>query len=462
MNDWNVWIRAGVRFAGALGGVALLLAACAYESQDRRVAHAQMASVLPVKAQNSVAPPPTVQDEVLFTPLRARIDVNPAQNAPDDPVAQEAAFSAWNGFAARDGRVDGRQWAQLPAPRVSTALLLPPSLPSRALEVYAARTSCGVTLALANQSGQPIETNTLLHLPRGVYQIERLTLTPPQPPVNGVIHTGQTDMLPDLSPETLALKLERLEGCDLAGTKSVAKRYTLLPGQSCLYRITDRTRSVRQALSDTYGQLHRLALTNPGPARRLRRMLREGDSAVGGLRAGSLNRRLECIHHLLLLAAQAQSLHHNLQNRQVLNAETGEAVMAALDRLTDSLSETSATLLDLIPQVTVTNPPAITSKPSVDTRPNTPTERIVTVALANDGSQTVRNVKLGLNFTALPGGVTCQPLDPAYFDALRPGQTARAEFRLQGVNAMLPALRGVSDVSYFTAGTPAHLRPSAW
>ena len=268
----------------------------------------------------------------------------------------------------------------------------------------------------------------------------------------------------------------------------------LEPGEVCLYRYTDVARAARASWLDVFAQLRDMNREHSGPARRLAAMLHEADGYVAGVRGGGgLENRLGCIHHLLLVTAQAHSLHHNYQMRHTVNEANGKALMGALDRLTDALSETSAALLGLVPQVAVTSPPAPTSN-EPDRAKNTErtdampaflvvrqkaenkeekaagvennrgsTSRTVTIALANTGSRSISNVKIGLNANILPAAVTCDPADPAYFDALHPGQTVRATFHVRGAGAEnLPNALLTGDVSYFAGTAPAHLRPRAW
>ena len=156
--------------------------------------------------------------------------------------------------------------------------------------------------------------------------------------------------------------MERLEGCDIGGAATVGKGMCLEPGQVCLYRYTDVARAARASWFDTFARLQDMSHEHPGPARRLGTMLHEADGYVAGVRGGGgLQNRLGCIHHLLLVTAQAHSLHHNYQMRHTVNEANGKALMGALDRLTDALSETSAALLGLVPQVAVTSPPTLTS-----------------------------------------------------------------------------------------------------
>ena len=86
-----------------------------------------------------------------------------------------------------------------------------------------------------------------------------------------------------------------------------------------------------------------------------------------------------------------------------------------------------------------------------------------TVTLANMGAHSADHVKIELDLAALPAGVECDPTEPALIGTLAPNQAARATFQLRWKGlAGVPPFRCVGDVSYFTAGAPAHLRPSTW
>jgi hypothetical protein len=371
-----------------------------------------------------------------------------------------------------------------------------------ALGVYAVHDENGATVCLVNKTNARLLTNTRVRLPRGVYSIERLTISREGGKAEEAQETrdkrqgegeeqseirnpkSKIDFLPPVE------RLERLEGCDFGTVAKAGKGICLEPGQACLYRYTDVARAARASWFDVFAQLRDMGRNHPGPARRLGTMLHEADGYVAGVRGGGgLQNRLGCIHHLLLVTAQAHSLHHNYQMRHTVNEANGRAVMDALDRLTDALSETSAVLLGLVPQVAVTSLPTAPSN-GVDRENGTGktaaviaslvahqkeekatgaenekgnVARTVTITLANTGSRSISNVKIGLNAAYLPTAVTCDPADPAYFGDLRPGQTVRATFHVRGAGAQdLPNTLLTGDVSYYAGTAPAHLRPHAW
>jgi hypothetical protein len=206
-----------------------------------------------------------------------------------------------------------------------------------------------------------------------------------------------------------------------------------------------------------------LAHSSPGPARRLRRIIDEGEAYVGAVSpsGGHGDRRLASVHRLLLITSQAQSILHNYQARGDVNAVPGAAAMGAVERLADALAETSAIMLGLVPQVTVA--PEAEATPTGSGTPDPDMHLLVTVALANNGSHSVRMVRIGLAMTELPGGVRCSPEDTAVFGSVAPGQTVRAAYHLRYPAALdVPDDRCAGDISYFASSTPAHLRPRAW
>ena len=229
-------------------------------------------------------------------------------------------------------------------------------------------------------------------------------------------------------------------------------------------------RALRSSLWEARHALLRLAAQSPGPAHKLQQMLDEGSPFLSGLGAGThrLTRRLEAIHGLLMVAAQVQSLHRDYQMHGTVDAEEGAILMGAFERLLDSLSEYTAVLLGLVPQVTVAqDAPTANDAVTMQTVAQTPATRFqwVDMSLANTGERGVRSVKLGLPSNELPTGTTCEPDDPAFFGTLMPGQTVHATFRIrrQGAESSgVPGSRCVADVCYLAGGGPVHLRPRPW
>ena len=385
----------------------------------------------------------------------------PPTSAPIELAGSEAAWMLW-------GRL-----RTTPAP-VSVP-------PDAGVAAYAFHSAQGMTLCLVSRSTEKKLLRLQIRLPRGVYKGERLLFSPPNlvvqanstrraQPAEGRLRTVSDEgQAADAVQTVPRMQLERLQGRTLNATAVVRKPCTLLPGQVCFYRYTDVAQAARAALNETYDSLHAMALKSPNPARRRRHILEEGEGSRGSLSSGSgrdSGARLSGIHRLLLLTAQVQSMQRNYQQRGVVDADQGAAVMGALERLTDALAETSAALLELVPQITVREESAAVSPPAAPSAAEAqPAARllVVTVSLSNLGRQSPGMVKLGLDTAALPRGVACEPDDPAYFGAVHPGQSVRATFHVRcPAGMLLPTDRCGGDVSYFVSGTPAHLRIRAW
>ena len=463
-----------------------------------------------------------------------KISVDSGATLPADPTALRSMFAPDAASQEAGARVTDAAWyawGHLEAGRAKAHVTPSSEASERAVGVYAVRWNDGVTLCLVNRTDARLNTTAEVRLPRGVYTVERLTVTQEKRerkkekavnaglPVQTEETTSSEASFPSHLPLERLERLERLEGCEMGAASVISKPLCLLPRQICLYRYTDVAHASRAAWQEVFGQLDLMARDHGSQAHRLGTMLHEADGYISGVRGetrhSSIDSRLGCIHHLLLVTAQAHSLHHNYQMRHTVDEAEGRAVMAALDRLTDALSETSAALLGLIPQMDVTpaaSPSSLQAggvntasavrpvsfSPSIagssssassiasvsagkadkkeeNTRsaPNlrviasktgaAANERVVTVTLANTGERRISNVKLGLNMNALPSGVVCEPSDPAYFGSLPPGQTIRATFHLRAPSGQtLPTTTITGDVSYFAGTAPAHLRPRAW
>lgn len=465
-------------------------------------------TVAPLRAGQSDAPaqgnataaqaPQNTLPAPAATPLFVRVNIDTTQTSASDLIALRAALEgaanpgplpADLDTTARAGETvagvpDWLVWGRFTARRAATYLYLPTSLPASAVGVYAVRAAAGASVCVVNRAGQTARVRLRVRLPRGLYRVERLLFAPPPPsaPAQTVSETPspQAASAATQSAESAlpGARLDRLGGCDLSAQAVLTKWVLLAPGQVCLYRCTDEAQAARRALYETRARLHPLAASAPGTARRIRRILSEGEPYLSGLtvgvrRRGGLSKRLGCIHRLLLLAAQAQAIQHNDRLRGGAPAEVEGAVTEGLERLSDSLSEASAALLGLAPNVTlapsITTPPAQTSVAEPQSAVASAQEAtglqemIVTVALTNAGGQSVPMVKLGLDPAALPAGVSCRPTDPAFFGTLYPGQTVRATFHLRcPAQTPLAGSRCVGEVSYFMGGAPAHLRLRSW
>ncbi len=401
---------------------------------------------------------PTALQAVQETVLRTLLPMNPMPPAPAEAAASDPEWMLW-------GRL-----------RTTPS---PVSVPPDALvTAYAVHSAQGMTLCLINRSTEKKLLQLQIRLPRGVYKGERLLFSPPNPVAqaksaprplqteNQLRTIADNAQAAEAAQNTPLTQLERLQGRTLKATTVVRKPCLLLPGQVCFYRYTDVAQAARAALNETYESLHRMALKSPNPARRLRHILEEGDRERSSLSPGNgkdSSARLSGIHRLLLLTAQVQSMQRNYQQRKVVEGEQGANVMGALERLTDALAETSAALLELVPQITVREEAAAAPITSNAEAPPVTHLLTITVSLANLGRQSPGMVKLGLDTASLPHGVACVPDDPAYFGAVHPGQSVRATFHVRcPAGALLPPNRCGGDVSYFVSGTPAHLRIRAW
>lgn len=417
-------------------------------------------------------------------PLPIVIAADATQRGPDDPNSlksvQQAILSLIPGTppASTEALAPDPEWMLWGRLRTTPSPVTVPL--DGTLTAYAVHSAQGMTLCLANRSTEKKLLRLQIRLPRGVYKGERLLFSPPHPVVQAdpALHTPETEsrlrtirddgQAADAAETVPLVQLERLQGRTLRTTTVIRKPCVLLPGQVCFYRYTDVAQAARAALNETYDSLHVMALTSANPARRLRHILEEGNRERGSLSPGNgqdSSARLSGIHRLLLLTAQVQSMQRNYQQRHVVDADQGAAVMGALERLTDALSETSAALLELVPQITVREERAPDSAPTPSADDAPPAARLltVTVALTNLGRQSPAMVKLGLDTAALPRGVSCRPDDPAYFGAVHPGQSVRATFHVRcPAGTLLPTDRCGGDVSYFVSGTPAHLRIRAW
>lgn len=472
----------GARWWALLGGAATLgvMGLCAFRTsghaphRTRPLSHEGFA-VIAAKYQ---APP--------VEPLPIVIETDATQHGPDDPDALKAVQEAVLQILPGTPPMPVPSEAAAPDPewmlwgRLRTTPSPVSESPDSGVTAYAVHSAQGMTLCLVNRSTEKKSLRLQIRLPRGVYKGERLLFSPQNrvAQANPALRPLQSESrLRTVSDDGQAAndaetvppaQLERLQGRTLHVTTLVGKPCVLLPGQVCFYRYTDVAQAARAALNETYDTLHVMALKSPNPARRLRHILEEGNGERSSLSSGNSrdsSARLSGIHRLLLLTAQVQSMQRNYQQRGVVDSERGAAVMGALERLTDALAETSAALLELVPQITIREEraPVVAPTPSAADAPPAARLLTVTVSLTNLGRQSPGMVKLGLDTAALPHGVACQPDDPAYFGAVHPGQSVRAAFHVRcPAGMLLPTDRCGGDVSYFVSGTPAHLRIRAW
>lgn len=406
-----------------------------------------------------------------------RVVVNSAVHSPADLCAlQEALGPAVDVTGPR--KPTWWDWIGLDGPRAACAISGSPAPFTVAL--YATRLPDGVSVCLVNRSQQKRPVLLQVRLPAGIYTIERLTLErltlqSVSSPRSGAARPAAEQ--PDEAERPTAPLLHRYKSQLLSENGTLAKPCDLAPGAVCLVRFRNQLALLRSAQSGAYRELSVLAKTAPAPVRLLRRILNEALPFESGLRTGSALRRsqakrLHHAHQILLRITQAQARLNNDRALGTLHGEAVERLLAHLDRAQQAVAEMSAALLGLTPQIQILpdQPPRAAAVAVRDT-PAQETGRAahVIVTLANAGSEDVQMVRIGLATTPLPPGVTCLPAEASFFGTLRPGQTARAEFRLHAAESALRTERpGALDVqcigliSYFAAHTLAHLRPHGW
>ena len=388
------------------------------------------------------------------------VSVNAMKLLPADRDALETAAKKANGAlpalpksyaAARTQGRDGEwfRWGRLADKQtgITVSIQKDGELP---ISVYGVAGAWGATTLLVNTSGQTVTVRYRIRLGRGAYETQVLRFSPAKPET--ALAAQET---PPAAPnyDNCETRLTYLDGCDFGAVHTAERQVLLLPGEAALVRANNVARAVVGAYYTAYELLGELRGSAPGPANRLRKMLRDGEASLQSLalpagRHGSGSaRRLGAIHHLLLLTAQAQSLERNYLARHTVKQTEGAALAAALEALSVALSQTSAVALNLVPQI--------------ETTPNERGDAIrVAISLRNGGTQSVDSVKLGLDNKSLPAQAVCQPSDPAYFGALRPGQSVETTFEVHPpAGAGLTGARYTADVSYLAASCPAHLRP---
>ncbi|MCW3054630.1 MAG: hypothetical protein JWN14_3800, partial [Chthonomonadales bacterium] len=299
---------------------------------------------LPV-SQNRITVLPAKYQAPDAEPLPIIIEADATQRGQDDPNALQAVQEAVLHIvpktmptmpAPAEAATPDPEWMLWGRLRTAPSPIVKPT--DCGVTTYAVHSAQGLTLCLVNSSTEKKSLTLQIRLPRGVYKGERLLFSSPNPVAKAnsapqslaiesrlrtVSDDGQTT---DAAPILPSTQLERLQGRTLNATTVVRKPCTLLPGQVCLYRYTDVAQAARAALNETYDSLHVMALKSPGPARRLRHILEEGDGSRGSLSLGngkSSSARLSGIHRLLLLTAQVQSMQRNYQQRRVVNADQG-------------------------------------------------------------------------------------------------------------------------------------------
>ena len=374
-------------------------------------------------------------DTLSETPVGGVLPVDTTKtDAPDLPLLQKYASLALSNqkeirpnLNSDTGSPEWLRWGRFMGRRAN--VVTPAEFDSAGVLAYATTSKVGTTLFVANHSERTVQATAKIRLSPGVYKVERLKLSSP------------------------AL-LQNFVGADFATTSTLTKPLDLAPGDVVLIRCTSVSAVARTGYDNTLAQLKKLSGSYPDKSNRLRRMLKEGEPYLGALSPsrGGRERRVAGIHQFALYVTQAQALCRNYQSRNAVKEETGANVMAALEQLTDALSETSAALLEMTPQISLMQEK---EKKTAN----------VEVSLCNSGPHTAATVKLALDAESLPQGVTLEENEPVLFNAVKPGQTIRATFRLKlgtAQTASASPILPIADITYFVGKSPAHLRPRVW
>ncbi len=344
------------------------------------------------------------------------------------------------------------RWGRLADNRANLSVFPAPA-ESALVSVYAVADSSGASALLVNSSAQTVTVRYRIRLGRGAYELRVLRFASAKSEISPAAQvqpllTPNREKVPNGPAASAESGMMALDGCDFGAVRTAERIVMMAPGETALIRASNVARATAGAYYHAREILDDLQDSSPGLARRLRQMLRNGEGSLKSLTAGGRGsgRRIEAIHHLLLVNAQAQALERNYLRRGSVKYAEGAALADALTALSDGLSQTSAVILNLVPQIEVL--------------PDTRGGAKVAVSLRNGGTSRVESVKLGLDEAALPAKTTCNPPDPAYFDALKPGQSVETTFEVRSrAGAILSGIRYTADVSYRIASSPAHLRP---
>ena len=297
--------------------------------------------------------------------------------------------------------------------------------------VYAVRLADGAAVCISNQSNSRIEIKLTVHLPAGVYSIERLGFgfgDGESPPV-----------------------LERLSGRIFSSEGTIRKPGWLLPGVASIYKFTNHTAQANTVYRNVRRDLELLHRSDAPAFRRIMVPLGECWDHLGPISGGiDPDKKEACLKHIhraLLTLAHAQSLANNFGGNGVATGKITRNLSGDLDKLQGALTELSVGCLGLVPGTSVSTPDA-----------KDPLVRKITVSIANQGGKAVSFVRLG---AAAPKGSRIWPQEEAMFDTLRPGETVRADFKVR-----LPdesAAKGlVANIGYFAQRAPAHLSLQAF
>jgi hypothetical protein len=325
---------------------------------------------------------------------------------------------------------------------------------SPALVVSAVHGDEGAVVCIGNPTAEAFNLRVRARLPAGLYRVEAASFSRAGGSSAQPATTPGSNAQPALAANSNGqpmLTVARTSPRALGGQGVVVKPWELGPGDWVAMRYADEAEAAHAARAEIWSALKTQSQGAPQFTGRIERVL--GDAGFGNLRSGG-SERLRRIHHSLLLLAQASAMQRNALERRSVDPDAGQRALAAMDRLAHALAETSACILGLVPQIAVDAHPQ---------EPGAPAEGTVTVSLCNAGAASVSNVKIGMDFAAMPHGSVCDPSEVESFGSVAPGQTVRAAFHVRLPAAAMPGNRQIEgDVSYFAQGVPAHLRPRLW
>lgn len=353
--------------------------------------------------------------------LSVRVDVRPGQKAPgqeDDPAkACRLDFPPEN--------APWSKWIDLGGTKLEA------KSSEESVPVQAVRIPNGVALLAVNHSDRKAAVQVRCKASRGIFTVARLSFITKQ--------------------DSSTCHVERLQSVLLKGSGTLIKPAWLMPETGVVFRITNETRELGDALADVNGALRAMAGSAPRAVRLIRGPLSDASGKMthivweGG--AAERDRTAKAAESAALSLSHAQTLFQNNRPSGVLRGPKAEALGLALDRLDSALSEIMVGSLDLVPNADLG-----------DAEQDKPNSSSLNVLLSNQGSRTLRMVKLE---PVAPEDVRVSPEDPAVFRFVRPGETVRATFKIEP-----PGEQGSgafhADISYIAGRAPAHLRIRAF
>jgi hypothetical protein len=353
--------------------------------------------------------------------LSVRVDVRPAQKAlgPEDDPAKACRLD----FAEESA--PWSKWIDLGGTKLEA------KSSEETVPVQAVRIPNGVALLAVNHSDRKAALQLSCKASRGIFTVARLSFATKQ--------------------DASTCHVERLQSVLLKGSGTLIKPAWLMPETGVVFRITNETRELGDALADVNGALRAIAGSAPRAVRLIRGPLSDASGKIthivweGG--AAERDRTAKAAEGAALSLSHAQTLFRNNRSSGALHGPKAEALGVALDRLDSALSEIMAGSLDLVPNAELG-----------DAEQDKQNSSSLNVLLSNQGSRTLRMVKLE---PVAPEDVRVSPEDPAVFRFVRPGETVRATFIIQpsgepGSGAFH------ADISYIAGRAPAHLRIRAF